>query len=77
MDIKQEKIILENALKILRKGKYDFSGDEALVFHQCFSYLLDRLSFLSAPPQRTTSPIPQSVPEVTTNVKQPKTKKGI
>jgi hypothetical protein len=45
----QEKLILENTLRLLRKGEYKLSGEEAIVFHQCFSYIVDKLKLLNKP----------------------------
>lgn len=66
MDSKQEKIILENTLRLLRKGKYELSGDEAIVFHQCFSYLVDKLTNLNKPV------IPVILPKEEQIIKKPK-----
>ena len=43
MEKKQEKLILENIIKILRKGKYELSGDEVIVFYQSFNYIIDKI----------------------------------
>lgn len=45
----QEIILLENTLKLLRKGKYELSGDEALVFYSSFEYLVKRINELKKP----------------------------
>lgn len=70
MNEKQEKAIIENALRLLRKGKYELSGDEALVFHQCFSYLIEKLKKLDQP-----LPIPQEVKPVIQEPEQKSQKK--
>ena len=49
MEKKQEIALIDSTLKLLRRGKYELSGDEALVFHSCFQYLVKRLNELQQP----------------------------
>lgn len=44
-----EKIAIENTLKLLKRGKWEMQGDEILAFHQCFIYWLKRLEQLKKP----------------------------
>lgn len=44
-----ELIRIDNILKLLRRGKWELSGEEILAFQQCFQYLLDRHKQLSKP----------------------------
>jgi hypothetical protein len=67
-DNKQEITIIQNTLSLLRKGSYSLSGDEALIFHQCFSYLVDKHKLLSKPPQQILA----TTPEPTTTQSKPK-----
>jgi hypothetical protein len=51
MDKKQEKVIIENIIKLLRRAKFsEITGDEALVIHQSLDYLIRRMKALDAPP---------------------------
>lgn len=45
----QEIVLLENTLKLLRKGKYELSGDEALVFYSSFEYIIKKIQELKKP----------------------------
>lgn len=54
MEKKQEAALLDATLKLLRRGKYELSGDEALVFHNCFQYLVKKLNDLNKPDMVTT-----------------------
>lgn len=38
-----DKVIIENILKFMRRGKWELQGDEALAFSQCFEYLVKKL----------------------------------
>jgi len=49
MEKKQEIILIENTLKLLRRGKYDLTGEEAIVFYNCFQYLVKRVAELNQP----------------------------
>ena len=58
MDKNREITLIDNTLKILRKGKYELSGDEAVVFYSCFQYLVQKLNDLKKPDivQQTEQP---------------------
>lgn len=49
MDKKQEAAVIDSTLKLLRRGKFELSGDEALVFHGCFQYLVKKFNDLNKP----------------------------
>jgi hypothetical protein len=49
MEKKQEITLIENTLKLLRRGKYELTGEEAIVFHSCFQYLVKRIAELNQP----------------------------
>lgn len=49
MDKQKEIMLIDNTLKLLRRGKYELSGEEAIVFHTCFQYLVGRLTELKKP----------------------------
>lgn len=49
MNKAQEIAILENTLKLLRKGKYELTGEEALVFYTSFDYLIKKINQLKQP----------------------------
>lgn len=66
----QEIIILENTLKLLRKGKYELSGEEALVFYSSFDYLIKRIQELKKP----IAPIAPIAPMIQEPVKAKKKK---
>lgn len=68
MDKKQEAALIDSTLKLLRRGKFELSGEEALVFHQCFSYLVKKLNEINKP-DVTVSPAP-----ITENIKTSKKK---
>jgi hypothetical protein len=54
----QEIIILENTLKLLRKGKYELSGEEALVFYSSFDYIIKKIQELKKPLAPVNVPAP-------------------
>lgn len=69
MNKNQEIILLENTLKLLRKGKFELTGDEALVFYSSFDYIVKKINELKKPdivPVTAPAPI----------IKEPKKKKG-
>jgi hypothetical protein len=43
------KVVLENTLKLLRKARFDITGEEALVVHQVFAYWVNELKKLENP----------------------------
>lgn len=59
MDKKQEKAILENILRFLRKGKFELTGDEVLSFHQGLVYLITSIKQVDSPPS-----MPQEIKSV-------------
>lgn len=45
-----DKVTIENTIRLLRRGKYEFTGDEAVVFYQCLQALVKELDkFKPAP----------------------------
>jgi hypothetical protein len=60
MDKKQEAALIDSTLKLLRRGKFELSGDEALVFHSCFQYLVKKLNDLNKP-EVVISPVVEPV----------------
>jgi hypothetical protein len=70
MEIKQEKIIIENTIKLLRKGRYEITGDEVAVFYQCLTYLIDKVKSLDTPKQTIVAESKPIQPEPV--IKKPK-----
>lgn len=61
MDKNTEIALVENTLKLLRRGKYELTGEEAVVFYSCFQYLTKKLNELKQPEikaQTQSEPIP-------------------
>lgn len=56
MDKNTEIALIENTLKLLRRGEYKLSGDEAVVFYNCFQYLVKRLNDLKKPELSVAAP---------------------
>jgi hypothetical protein len=50
MNNKAEITILENIIRLIRKGEYKINGDEALVIHQSLSYLIEKVKSLTPQP---------------------------
>lgn len=69
-----EKVIIENTLKLLRKGKFELEGEEALAFYSLFGYWVKRLKELDAPliPNPVIVQPPIATPEVKSKSKKPK-----
>lgn len=44
-----EALRIDNILKLLRRGEWKLSGEEALAFHQSYEYLVLKHKELSAP----------------------------
>lgn len=70
MNKDQEIVILENTLKLLRKGKYELSGDEALVFYSSFDYIIKKIQDLKKP----LTPVVQPTPIISEPLKAKKKK---
>jgi hypothetical protein len=51
MEKQKEIALIDKTLKLLQRGKYELTGEEAIIFHACFSYLVGRLNQLKAPEQ--------------------------
>ena len=45
----KDEVMLQNALTLLQKGKYELTGEEALAFRQVFEYLLQKLRACQMP----------------------------
>jgi hypothetical protein len=71
-----EKVVIENTLKLLRKGKFELEGEEALAFYSMFSYWVKRLQDLNKPPvqvvQSTSTIKPATEPSVVKKSKKSK-----
>ena len=61
MTKERELLLLDNTLKLLRKGKFELSGEEALVFHACFEYLVNRIKELKEVPAIKSEPVKKKV----------------
>lgn len=57
------KVILENTLRLLRKAKFEITGEEALVIHQVFSYWVSELKKLEASGKQVPEPPKSSISE--------------
>ena len=60
MNKQQEISLLENTLKLLRRGKFELTGEEAIVLYSSFDYLVKRINELKKPevaPIATPAPI--------------------
>jgi hypothetical protein len=74
MNKNQEIALLENTLKLLRRGKYELTGEEALVFYSSFDYIIRRINELKKP---EITPVVASAPLIKEeSIKVPKKKKG-
>lgn len=62
MEKKQEAAMVDATLKLLRRGKYELSGEEAIVFYNCFQYLVRKLNELNKP-DLVVSPDPIKEPK--------------
>ena len=49
MEKKQELAYIDSTLKLLRKGKFELTGEEAIIFNGCFQYLVRKLNELNKP----------------------------
>ena len=59
MTKEQEIAYIDQTLKLLRRGKFELTGEEAIVLNGCFSYLVKRLNDLKAPlvPKQVEEPV--------------------
>jgi hypothetical protein len=58
-----EIVAIENTLKLLRRGKFEMEGEEALAFFRLFEFWVKRLNELKQPPVsivKTEEPIKSS-----------------
>jgi hypothetical protein len=75
MDVKQEMLMVENTLKTLRRGNYEFTGEECLVFQQLFSFWAKKLHELkNPPPVIIPTPVAEPLPQVEEAPKKKKKK---
>lgn len=58
MEKQKEISMIDNTLKLLQRGKYELTGEEALVYYTCFSYLVKKLNELKAPEIKISEPQP-------------------
>lgn len=49
MEKQKEIALIDATLKLLRRGKFELQGEEALVFYGCFEYLVKRMEDLKKP----------------------------
>jgi hypothetical protein len=63
-----EIVAIENTLKLLRRGKFEMEGEEALAFFRLFEFWVKRLNELKQPPISVVKP-----EEI---IKSPKSKKS-
>jgi hypothetical protein len=70
MNKQQEISLLENTLKLLRRGKYELTGEEAIVLYSSFDYLIKRINELRKPEISPVATAPAPI------IKEPKKKKG-
>lgn len=69
-----EKVIIENTLKLLRKGKFELEGEEALAFYSLFGYWVKKLQEFNKP---AIQPVVPSSPAIKPISEKPKkSKKG-
>jgi hypothetical protein len=71
MNKQQEISLLENTLKLLRRGKYELTGEEAIVMYSSFDYLIRRINELKKP-----EIAPVAAPAPTIKEEPKKKKKG-
>lgn len=59
----KDEIMLQNALKLLQKGKFELTGEEALAFRQVFEYLVNKLRACKMPQviEKPEEPIKQEI----------------
>lgn len=50
MTKEQEIAYIDQTLKLLRRGKFELTGEEAIVLGGVFQYLVKRMNELKAPP---------------------------
>ena len=55
--INPEIVAIENTLKLLRRGKFEMEGEEALAFFRLFEFWVKRLNELKAPPISVVAPV--------------------
>lgn len=65
-----ESLRIENLLKLLRRGSFELSGEEALIFAQSFEWLLEKKKQLS---QASVPALP--APQPVAILKEPPIKK--
>ncbi len=56
MDKNKEIAFIDATLKLLRKGKFEITGEEAIVLNGCFSYLVGRMNELKQPDIKPVEP---------------------
>ena len=72
-----EKMRLHNIMALLKRGKFELTGEEILVFNQCYEYLMIKIkaierSEVSQPaPPVSQPPSPVSVSQPSVPVSQP------
>lgn len=72
-------IAIDNTLKLLRRGKWELEGEEALAFYRLFEYWAKRLADLKKPPvavKPVEQPITPIAPVEQQEKKPRKSKKG-
>lgn len=59
MTKEQEIAYIDQTLKLLRRGKFELTGEEALVLGGVFKYLVERLNQLKTPlvPKEVVEPV--------------------
>lgn len=72
-----ELVRIENILALLRRGKYELTGEEILAFNQCFEYLLNKRSELKNPgPSAVATPVVVAAPALVNPIKSTRAKKN-
>ena len=72
-----EKMRLHNIMALLKRGKFELTGEEILVFNQCYEYLMIKIKAIErsevsqpAPPvSQPPVPVSQPAPEIPESAK--------